>query len=257
LLLAVTGALTVLLFAADTIIALVIRKPFSLGFWSWMAALETAAWHLKWAVIPMSLLVAFGSRKLYRSIQQAPDNFCALRFARNGYIASAAVPLLVLLLIGITIPARLRHRSWGTEAARNSYILRFDRALRDYREANEGLPSDVKPLTSMPDPDGTLAEALTNLDVSGYRPSANLAAVPSRKPQQLRGAVIRNASISSADEPIGERLSFTNYELPLPGDDKITGTEDDLLVRDGVVYKVSELPHRGVENASVTKPRPR
>jgi len=257
LLLALTGALTVLLFAADTIIALVTRKPFSLGFWSWMAALETAAWHLKWAVIPMSLLVVFGSRKIYRSIQQAPDNFCALRFARNGYIASAAVPLLVLLLIGITIPARLRHRAWGTEAARNSYILRFDRALRDYREANEGLPSDVKPLASMPDPDGTLAEALTNLDVSGYRPSANLAAVPSRKPQQLRGAVIRNASISSADEPIGERLSFTNYELPLPGDDKIAGTDDDLLVRDGVVYKVSELPHRGVENASVTKPRPR
>src|SRR6185503_2118602 len=156
-----------------------------------------------------------------------------------------------------TIPARLRQRAGGAEAARNSYIHRFDRALRDYREANEGLPSDVNALRSMPDPDGSLAETLTNLDVSGYRPSANLAAVPTRKPQQLRGAVIRNASISTADDTIGERLSFTNYDLPLPGADKIAGTEDDLIVRDGVIYKVSELPHRGVDNASVTKPRPR
>ncbi|HEY6230057.1 MAG TPA: hypothetical protein VIW64_02225 [Pyrinomonadaceae bacterium] len=257
LLLAVTGALIVLVFLADMIIALAAHKPFSLGFWSWMAAAETAAWHFKWAMIPLALLVAFGSRRIYRSIQQSPENFCALRAARNGYIASAAVPALVLLLIGVTIPARLRHRSWGTEAARNAYIHRIDRALRDYRQANEGLPTDVNALRLMPDPDGSLAEALTNLDVSGYRPSANLAAVPTRKPQQLRGAVIRNASIGGADDPIGERLSFTNYDLPLPGEDKIAGNDDDLVVRDGVIFKVSELPHRGADKASVTKPLPR
>ena len=62
LLLVVTGALTVLVVAVETIIALVARKPFSLGFWSWMAAAETAAWHMKWAMIPLTLLFVFGSR---------------------------------------------------------------------------------------------------------------------------------------------------------------------------------------------------
>jgi len=72
--------------------------------------------------------------------------------------------------------------------------------------------------------------------------------VPNKKPQQLRGLVIRNASMAIDDTP-RERLSFTNYELPLPGPDKIMGTEDDLLLRDGVTYKASEAPRRSVTTA--------
>ena len=67
--------------------------------------------------------------------------------------------------------------------------------------------------------------------------------------------MIRNASISTADDAPGERLSFTNYELPLPGPDKIMGTEDDLIVRDGVIYNASELPRRGANTAASTQSR--
>lgn len=265
LLLAVTGALTVLVFVVETIIALLAHKPFSLSFWSWIAAAETAAWHLKWAMIPFTLLIAFGVRRVYRSILQAPDNFCGLRYARHGYLASAAVPLLVLVLIGVTVPARLRHRQWGIEAADNAYIHRLDRALEEYRETYGGLPTDLKDLLTseskalkgLRDPDGSIAEALKNLDTSGYRPTANLAAVPNKKPQQLRGAVIRNASVSTGDDTLGERLSFTNYDLPLPGPDKIMGTEDDLIVRDGVIDKASESPHRAGSTTSAPQPHKR
>ena len=31
-----------------------------------------------------------------------------------------------------------------------------------------------------------------------------------------------------------------NYELRLPGDDKIVGTDDDLVLRDGVIMTVAE-----------------
>jgi len=273
--LAVAGTLTVLVFLVQTIIAVIQRSsraatsnlslasivPFD--FWSWAAAAETAAWRLKWVMIPVSLLVLFGSRRIYRSMLGAPERFCGLRYARNGYIASAAVPLLVLILIGITVPARLRHRQWGIEAADNAYIHRIDRALEEYRVRFGGLPSDPKDLLlgdpkdpkRLPDPDGSIAEALKNLDTSGYRPSANLAAVPNKKPQQLRGVVIRNASFSTADDTPGERLSFTNYELPLPGPDKIMGTEDDLIIRDGVIWKASEIPHHGVSNTPGRKSR--
>lgn len=275
-LLTVIGALMVLIFVAQTISALVQLSPPSVpstltlasivpvdfsaltDIRIWLAAAETAAWRLKWVMIPLSLLVLFGSRKLYRSVQQSPTRFCAVRYARNGYLASAAVPLLVLILIGVTIPTRLEHRRWAIEARTNSLIYRFDRASEDYREKFGGIASDPRDLLKeLPDPDGSLAEALNNLDMSGYKPTADLAAVPNKKPQQLRGLVIRNASISTADDTPGERLSFTYYDLPLPGPDKITGTEDDLLVRDGVIYKASDAPRRSVTTpGSVQARRP-
>ncbi|MGI9069326.1 MAG: hypothetical protein ACR2HX_23360 [Pyrinomonadaceae bacterium] len=267
LVLAVMGALMVLIFVTQTIIALVQISPRSapttlalssivpLDFWTWVAAAETAAWRLKWVMIPLSLLVLFGSRKLYHSIQQSPVRFCALRYARRGYLASAAVPLLVLILIGVTVPARLRHRQWGIAAGINASIYRTDRALDEYRETFGTLPSDPRDLSRLPDPDGSIAAALKNLDMSGYRSTGEFAAVPNKKPQQLRGLVIRNASVSTGDDAPSERLSFTNYVLPLPGPDKITGTEDDLIVKDGVIYKASELPRRGVAPAASTQSR--
>jgi hypothetical protein len=257
LLLAVIGALTVLVFAADTGIALATHKPFSLGFWAWMAAAETAAWHLKWAMIPLTLLVAFGSRRIYRSILEAPDNFCALRYARKGYLASAAVPLLVLVLIGVTVPARFRHHGWGVEATNNSQAFATARLLLQYRDTFNKYPADKKDLASLPDPDGSIAALLKEIEASEYKPSAEVAAVPKTNPRPLRGAVIRNASLSTVtDESLSEGLSFTNtnYELRFPGMDKIMNNDDDLIVRDGVVFKVSDAPHRGLSNTPAAQP---
>jgi hypothetical protein len=258
LLLAVTGGFAVLVFLSQTMMALVqdsarpATTPLALSslipfdFWSWLAAAETASWRLKWAVIPLAILVFFGTRRVYRSIKESPANFCGLRYARKGYFASAAVPLLILILIGITVPARLRHRQWGIEAKDYPYIHRVDRAFDEYRQLVGSLPGEPKDLLKrLPDKDGSLAEALKNLDTSNYKPTADLAAVPNKQPQQLRGAVIRNASLSTADDSLGERLSFTNYELTLPGPDKTLGTDDDLVVRDGVTYQASEVQHRG------------
>lgn len=261
LVLAVTGVLTALVFLADTIISLVARKPVSFSFLSWMAAAETAAWHLKWAVIPFSLLVFFGSRKLYRSVQAAPDKFCAQRAARNGFFASAAMPLLILILIGVTIPARLGHRRDSLEAGINAQSYRIDRALVEYREAYGTLPSDPSDLKNLlsrlPDSDGSLAAALQNVDTTGYTVDSELAAVPTKKPRPLRGAVIMNASLATGDEPLSGGISFTNYQLRLPGLDKVLGNEDDLILSDGATYKLTELPKRGVTAASGAQTRKR
>jgi len=270
LVLAVTGSLMVLIFVMQTVIAaaqlstrsvpttVTLSSIIPFDFWdytTWLAGAETAAWRLKWVMIPFTLLVLFASRKLYRSIQQSPARFCGLRYARRGFLATAAVPVLVLILIGITVPTRLKHRQWGIEAAESANAYRYDRGLEEYREVFGTLPSVASDLRRLPDPDGSIAAALDNLDTSGYRPTADLAAMPNKKPQQLRGAVIRNASISSADDPPNERLSFTNYELPLPGPDKIMGTEDDLILRDGVIYKASEMPRRNATTAASTRAR--
>lgn len=251
LLLAVTGTLMVLAFLGQTFISLTERSSrgaksnlaflsmIPLDFWSWVAAAETAAWRLKWVMIPATIFVVYFCRKLYRSIVQSPASFCGARYARTGLIASATVPVLILILIGVTVPERLRHRQDGIDAGVHVTGRTFDRAVLEYKLTYQRVPSEPNDLRRLPDADGSIAAALEILDPSGYEPRAEIAS--KQKPQPLRGAVIRNASLNTlSEETINEGLTFTNYKLRLPGADKILGTADDLMVNDGVITSASE-----------------
>lgn len=244
LLLAGTGTFIVLAFIAQIVVALIQQVPVSFDLWSWKTSIETAtqtaAWRLKWA-IPAMLLVLIAGRNAYRSMLLQPAQHCGLWYARRGLAATATVCALIALLIAVSVPARLRHRQWSIEASDHALGYRLDRALIEYRERFGTYPSDVNDLKKLPDEDGSIAGALRNIDPANYKTTADLAAVPQKKPGALRGAVIRNASLNTGidDTPTGS-LSFTNYELPLPGIDKILGTEDDLILRDGLITKASE-----------------
>ena len=254
LLLAVIGSLMVIAFLTQTIIALVQKASGSIGFWSIVAAAETAAWRLKWVAIPVTILVLWGCRKVYRSMTEAPERFCGLRYARSGLIASLLVPGLIAVLIGVTVPDRLRQRQDRIVAEATAPGLTLARALYEYQVQFGTLPTDLKDLTRLPDTDGSIAVALAKLDVSGYKATADLAALPTKKPRPLRGAVIVNASLNSTTDDLAtEGISFTNYELPLAGADKVFGTDDDLIVIDGVISKASEVVRRTTAKA----PNPR
>jgi hypothetical protein len=246
--LAITGSLVALVFVVQTISAFFQLSSDSYGFWTWVAAAETAAWRLKWISIPVLLVVLWCGGKLYRSILNRPEKFCGAQFARGGLVASATVGMLIVLLIGVTVPARLEHRRQAKEAAFRAPGLRIEAALAEYRIKYQTFPADTKALLErIPDPDGSLAAAIAIMEPGAYRPSADVAAVAAEKSPRLRGAVIRKASLSSAtdDTPPGG-LSFTNYVLRLPGEDNITGTDDDWVVRDGMVMKLSEVAKGGV-----------
>ena len=248
LVLAAGGSLVVLVFVVQTLIAFIQHFSGAYGFWTWVAAGETAAWRLKWISIPVLFATIWLGRKLYRSILDRPQQFCGVKHARSGLLASSIVMLLIALLLGVTVPARLQHRRWAKEAAIRAQAYTIERALFEYRLKYQTFPADVKDLQErIPDPDHSLAAALANIDPSAYRPSADVAAVATEKSRSLRGAVIRKASLSSAtdDTPPGG-LSFTNYVLRLPGEDKITGTDDDWIVRDGVIMRLSDVAKGGV-----------
>ena len=258
LLLAVTGSLMVLIFLTQTVIALFKRPPLSLGFWSWVAAAETAAWRLKWVAIPATIIVLWGSRKLYRSMLQNPSNFCALRYARAGLFASTFIPLLIAVLIGVTVPERLRQRQLGIEAGVNAGAYRVDRALAEYSARFNTLPSEnLEELRRLPDPDGSLAAALRDLGQGVYKTSGpDVALLPQPKTRTLRGAVIRKASVEVADDGPSVGVSFTNYELQLPGPDKILGTEDDLIMRDGLIKRGLDIQRTAGTTAASAIRRP-
>jgi hypothetical protein len=246
--LSVTGSLVVLVFLTQTIIAFFQRASDSWGFWSWVAAGETASWRLKWISIPILFAALWFGRKLYRSIRLQPDRFCGVKYARRGILATSVVAFLIALLIGITVPARLRQREMARDAAVLAQWYTLEHALLEYKIKYKSYPADYRDLQErIPDPDGTLAQALANLDPLSYRPSVDVAAVATEKSQTLRGAVIRKASLSTAtdDTPPGG-LSFNNYTLRLPGNDKITGTDDDWVGRDGMIVRLKDVAKGGV-----------
>ena len=247
LVLALTGSLVALIFVVQVIIAFVQKWTGSFGFWSWVAAGETAAWRLKWVAIPILFVVLWFGRKLLRSIVSQPERFCGLKYARRGLLASATVAMLIALLIGITVPARLEHRRLGKEAAVLAQGYTIERALFEYRMKYHSLPADFKTLQErVSDPDGSLAEALKDLDPLAYKPSADVASNSTERSRKLRGVVIRNASLSSTDDSPPGGLAFTNYVLRLPGADKIPGNDDDWIVDDGVLKRYSDSAKGGV-----------
>lgn len=244
--LSISGSLIVLVFLVQTIIAMVQRGTGWFEFWSWVAAAETAAWRLKWISIPVMFVTLWFGGKLYRSIRQQPAKFCGLTYARSGLVGSATVACLIALLIGVTVPARLRQRELAKEAKIRANYYVIDAALAEYRARYHSYPSDFKELRDrIPDPYGTISEALNDLDPNGYQPRAEMA-VASEKSRPLRGVAIRKASLSTADEDIpAGGLVFTKFELRLPGEDKILGNEDDWIGRDGVLVRWSDVAKGG------------
>ena len=217
-------------------------------FWSWVAAAETAAWRVKWISIPVMFVTLWFGRKLYRSIRLQPQRFCGLRYARSGLLASATVGFLIALLIGVTVPERLRQRELAKEAAIRADYYTFEAAALEYRERYQTYPADLKDLRDrIPDPYGTLAAALQNIEPDGYVPHGELAEVTPQKSRSLRGAVVRNASLSTpADDTAPTGFSFTRFELRLAGEDKILGNDDDWIGRDGSIVRYSDIAKGGV-----------
>jgi hypothetical protein len=244
----VAGSLTVLVFLTQTVIVIFSKGLDPLGGWSWVAAGQTAAWRLKWISIPLLIVTAWLGRKLYRSIKQNPEKFCGLKHARRGLFAQSFVIFLIALLIGVTVPERLRQREMAKEAQFKAYWYTFERATLEYQIRYQTYPAQTADLLKrIPDPDGSLAEALRHIDPNGYRPSADVAANGTGKSQSLKGSMIRKVSLTTATDdlpPAG--LAFTTYELQLPGEDGILGTEDDWIGQNGVLKRVSEVSKGGV-----------
>lgn len=234
--------------AAGVLIAIVAALVENKGVWfglpNILTAGEVAAWRLKWVAFPVAIVVLWSLAGLIRSIKNDQVRFAGLRAARAGLVAAIVATAMIAGLIGITIPERLRRRQWANEAGINARAYTIARAQLEYHDLKGTLPSPddlVKELGTLPDPDGSIAEALQNLDVSGYEPGTVIAAASTKSKSLVpRGSAIRKAALGAA--PATERgLSFTSYKLRLPGEDKILNTEDDVILEDGLITRVSDL----------------
>lgn len=238
---ATSGLIMLAVFLVTTIVNWIVRGG-RFEFGALVNAGEVAAWQAKWIALPIAIAALWGGARLTRNIKRAPERFAGLRLARTGFSAVIVSTLLVGTLIGVTVPERLRRRQWGFDAAEQARGYTLHRALLEYRDLHGTLPPQddmVKELRTLTDPDGSIAEALRFVDANGYQASSVLAAAATKNKTLPRGGAIRNASLTTTvDSPT---VSFTNYELRLPGADKKLNTEDDLIVRDGLIMTVTGL----------------
>jgi hypothetical protein len=248
-----TGVVMTIAFLISTIAALVESKGlplrfWTIRFWSVIAAGETAAWRLKWAALPIASVVLWTSARIIRSIKADPKRFIGLRAAKMGFGNAVLVTVLFAALIGITVPARFRQRQYAIDAAIYARGYTLDRAFREYLELHGTLPEKedyINQLRTLPDPDGAIAEALRFVDPNGYQATTGPFA-SKLKPLVQRGGALRNTSTKAIADPPG--VAFTSYVLRLPSEHRIFGGDDDYVVSDGLITKVSETPSPSILN---------
>ena len=236
---AASGALLAFVFAVSTLFALLAQKPFALGFWNVIAAAETAAWRLKWLLLPLSVGAAYAGRRALAHINRNRSRYAAPRLAHAGFSLSVLVAFAAYALIGVTVPERLRLRRVAAEAARNATAYDTVRALLEYQQQYHSLPANADELRKLPDPDGSVARAIEMIKAGAYDPDATIASLPPAR-TGARGNVnvgVRPVSLRPGLDDMrgGQGLAFTNYTLRLPGPDEQLNTEDDVFVRDGQI----------------------
>lgn len=234
------GAALLSAFLVSTIVALFERVPFSLSFWSFVGAIETGAWRMKLVLLPLALIALWFSARICKSIRRESKRFAGQRLAHGGLAALALVACLLIAGIARIAPERWRQHQRGLEAGVQARLWTFQRAQLAYRARFGTFPADLDDIRKkLPDEDGSIAAAIAGLDLNSYKPSVDLAALPSKpKSRTLRGAALRKTSATgSTDDTQTESISFTNYELRLPGDDKKLNTADDWVMRDGLIIK--------------------
>src|SRR5829696_2046501 len=255
--LAVCAAGLVLLAAAlgATVGSLLQFEEFALDAKTLLRAAETAAWRLKWTALPAGVLLIVLCEWLYARMRRAPARFVGHVHARAGLATVATVTLALFVLIGVTVPERLRMRELGKRAAENAVLYETDQALARYRKRFGTYPAALTDLRRLEDPDGSIARLLAVIAPGEYKPETDLASLSAgRASKSRRGRRVSALPARAAADTTDAGIALTNYGLTLPGRDRVLGTADDLHIRDGRIHE--EAPGATFVKAVAATPTP-
>jgi len=249
------GLLLFLALAVAFVAALLQREALDLGPSALLRAAETAAWRLKWSALPAALLLTLLCQRLYARMRREPSRFVGHRHARAGLALTIAVAFALTTLIGITVPERLRMRELARRAAENAVLYETDLALARYRKRFGTYPSALEDLRRLEDPDGSVARLLARIEPGEYKPETDLASLSAGRAKargRRRASALQRAGAGASDMT-DEGIALTNYELVLPGRDKVLGTDDDLRIRDGVIAEGARPDAKSAATPNVVK----
>jgi len=248
--LAVCAAALLLLAAAlgATVGSLLEFEAFSLDAKTLLRAAETAAWRLKWTGLPAGFLLTGLCAWAYRRMRREPARFVGHRHARLGLMTTAGTAVALAVLVGITVPERLRMRELALRAAENAVLYETDLALARYRKRFGTYPAALTDLRRLEDPDGSIARLLTVIAPGEYKAETDLASLAAGRGRPRGRRRAGTADTSDAG------IVLTNYGLTLPGRDRLLGTADDLHISDGRIRE--EAPAATFVKAVAATPTP-
>ncbi|MET0623692.1 MAG: hypothetical protein ABW250_11980 [Pyrinomonadaceae bacterium] len=251
------GLLMAFAFAGSTADSLLQFDEFSLDAKTLLRAAETAAWRLKWTALPGGLALTAACLWLRARMRREPARFVGHAHARAGVALTFAVSLLLPVLVGVTVPERLRMRELARRSAENALLYETDIALMRYRRRFGTYPAALTDLRRLEDPDGSIARLLATVAPGEYKPETDLASLSATRGKsrgRRRVSAVR-ASSSAVDAP-DAGLVLTNYALALPGRDLVLGTADDLYIRDGRILDAAPTPAASAGAVIAASPTP-
>lgn len=245
-LVAMMSVLLALAFLVSFVVASVERGVFPLSLDDFVTTLERAAWRLRYTVLPLSALSSWAGWRVIKRMRRTPARFTGHSIAYACLALTCAIMVTNAVGIGISIPERLRTQRLAHEAATSAMLYASHRAILDYQACYGTYPATLDDLRKLPDADGSIRAALDQLTLSAYRPTAP----PTAQLANPRNRASRNSTAklrfsnrrARADDGSGAGVSFNSYELVWPGEDKIFGTADDRVMRDGVFVESSQYP---------------
>lgn len=242
--LAVCAAGVVLLVSllSATVGSLLQFEEFALNAKTLLRAAETAAWRLKWTVLPAGFVLTGLCGWLYARMRREPARFVGHTHARCGLVTTAAVALSLAALVGVTVPERLYMRELGRRAAENVVLYETDLALARYRQRFGTYPAALTDLRRLDDPDGSIARLLAVIAPGEYRPETDIASLNvgrTAKSRRGRRVTALPARAAGSADTTDAGIALTNYGLTLPGRDRLLGTDDDLHLRDGRIREAA------------------
>jgi hypothetical protein len=174
------------------------------------ASLLFSNWLAFAAVLPLVL-----SRRAWRLAKLDPGAYGGYRTAACTLILSLAGSIALASYAIIHIPAYIEKREIRLEAAERARLLHVANLLEQYRAENDGYPRDLEPIKKMDG--GSLPLEFWN------------------KLVVYKGVMGQVAAKGSAP------AQYVSFELRLAGPDGVMGTEDDIVMRDGIFYSNPDL----------------
>lgn len=259
LVISAAGLLMAFAFAGSTADSLLQFEEFSLDAKTLLRAAETAAWRLKWTALPAGFALSAACLWLHARMRREPARFVGHAHARAGMALTFAVSLLLPVLVGVTVPERLRMRELARRSAENALLYETDLALARYRKRFGTYPAALTDLRRLEDPDGSIARLLATVAPGEYKPETDVASLTTARGKsrgRRRVSAVRASAASSAVDAPDAGLVLTNYALALPGRDLVLGTADDLYIRDGRILDAAPTPAASAGAVIAASPTP-
>ncbi|MCS6803714.1 MAG: hypothetical protein RMM98_00885 [Acidobacteriota bacterium] len=189
--------------------------------WRWELFLTTS--YLARFFLPVMLLAAYLAWKGLRLATTRPNEFGGRRLARAGLGLSLAACLINASIFAARIPDLLENRRIKQRMYTEAMMYKLTNAITLYRQQYGSYPTSLIDLQEM-DPEIRIVLDYWENPLD-YQPLS---------------AVVASSAVP---------LPFDHYLLRSRGPDGIAGTADDIIMRDGVIVSVSELPTEAIPPA--------